>query len=159
MSDKFKALFEEARQSGLPDEWVDRFEESFEASGLRKDLKATQDQARQLMEQNKAMRTGLLGDRFAKLGITISPKVLNIPDDLDPTDEEKVTTWAQEMGLVEKKETTPPAERAVHDRIAAASNEGGNTATPTLQDFDPTKLSEAEFWEKAQAYEAAQKRI
>lgn len=158
MSDKFDQLFEDARNSGeIPDAWLERFEAASSASGLRKDLKEATDKYRDLMTQNSTMRTGLLGDRFKSLGITISPQVLNIPEDLDPTDEDKVTTWAQEMGLVAKTETTSPAERAQHDRIAQASNEGGNVNTITSADL-VNAASEDEFYAKVAAYEATRKR-
>lgn len=155
MSDKFKQLFEEARNSGVDSEWVDKFENTFEASGLRKDNVTIKEENRLLRETATKLKSGLLKDRFEKIGITISPSVLNIPDDLDPSDPEKVQSWAEEMGLITKQETTPPSERQTHDRIAAASNEGNQTIVPSIDDLDPTKLSEEEFWQKAQAREAA----
>lgn len=157
MSDKFKQLFEEARNSGVDSDWVDRFENTFEASGLRKDNQTIKEENRLLRETATKLKSGLLKDRFEKIGITISPSVLNIPDDLDPSDPEKVQSWAEEMGLVTKTETTPPAERQTHDRIAAASNEGNVTIVPSLEDLDPTTMSEEEFYKKAAAREAAMK--
>lgn len=154
MSDKFKELFEEARNSGVDSDWVDKFETTFEASGLRKDNQTIKEENRLLRETSTKLRTGLLSDRFDKLGIKISPTILNIPDDLDPSDPEKVQTWAEEMGLITKKETTPPSERAIHDRIAGASNEGGNTAAINPNDLDPSKMSEADFYKAARAIEA-----
>lgn len=153
MSDKFKQLFEEARNGGMDPEWVDRFENTFEASGLRKDNQAIKDENRLLRETATKLKSGMLKDRFEKIGITISPSILNIPDELDPSDPEKVQTWAEEMGLIVKQETTPPAERQTHDRIAAASNEGNETTTPSISDIQ--NLGEDEFWRVASAREAA----
>lgn len=153
MSDKFKQLFEEARNSGVDSEWVDRFENTFEASGLRKDNVTIKEENRLLRETATKLKSGLLKDRFEKIGITISPNVLNIPDDLDPSDPEKVQSWAEEMGLVTKQETTPPVERATHDRIAAASNEGNVTSIPSNADIQT--MGEDEFWKQAAAREAA----
>lgn len=156
MTDRFSDLFEEARDSGKVDEtWLERFQTTFEASPLRQEIKATKDENKTLREQSKTLRTGLLKDRFSTLGIKISPDVLNIPDDLNPADPEGVKTWAVSMGLVEDAPTTDPATRATHDRIANASNEGGNTQIPSLEDLDPTKMSEDEFYRKAAAREAA----
>lgn len=154
MSDKFKQLFEEARANGVDSEWVDRFETSFEASGLRKDLNTTKEENRALRETAKTLRTGLLKDRFTKFGITVSPEILNIPDDLNPADEGTVKDWAESMGLLAKTPTTPEPERATHDRIAAASNEGGQPSIG-LDDLDPTTMSEEEFYQKAAAREQA----
>lgn len=153
MLDKFTQLFEEARNSGVDPEWVDRFSSTFEASGLRKDNQTIKEENRLLRETADKLKAGLLKDRFGQMGITISPSVLNIPDELDPSDPEKVQSWAEEMGLIAKKETTQPEERATHDRIAAASNEGNVSVTPTLQDL--TNLPEEEFWKQAQIREAA----
>lgn len=153
MSDKFKQLFEEARANGVDPDWVDRFETSFEASGLRKDLNTTKEENRALRETAKSLRTGLLKDRFTKFGITVSPDILNIPEDLNPTDEDTVKDWAVNMGLLANTPSTPEPERATHDKIAAASNEGGQPSI-SLADLDPTKLSEDEFYEKALAIQA-----
>jgi hypothetical protein len=153
VSDKFKQLFEEARNNGMDPGWVDRFEETFEASGLRKDNQTIKEENRLLRETASKLKTGLLQDRFKGMGITISPSILNIPDELDPSDPEKVQSWAEEMGLITKQETTPPAERQIHDRIAAASNEGNVTTAPSISDIQ--NLGEDEFWKVAQQREAA----
>lgn len=154
MSDKYTQLIQEARESGeIPDSWLERIETTYEASGLRTDLKATREAYQKTLDENRTLRSGLLADRFKSIGITISPTVLNIPDTLDPTDTDKVSEWAQEMGLIPKQETTPPAERATHDRIAAASNEGNATVIPSVSDIQ--NLPEEEFWKQAAAREAA----
>lgn len=153
MSDKFRQLFEEARNSGMDPDWVDKFETTFEASGLRKDNQTIKEENRLLRETASKLKSGLLKDRFEKMGVTISPSILNIPDDLDPSDPEKVQSWAEEMGLVTKQETTPAPERQVHDRIAAASNEGNVAIIPTVDDIN--NLPEDEFWKVAAAREAA----
>lgn len=153
MSDKFRQLFEEARNSGVDSDWVDKFESTFEASGLRKDNQTIKEENRLLRETANKLKTGLLQDRFKSMGVTISPSILNIPDELDPSDPEKVQSWAEEMGLITKQETTPPAERQTHDRIAAASNEGNVSVTPTIDDI--SNLPEDEFWKVAQQREAA----
>lgn len=157
MSDKFKQLFEEARNSGMDPDWVDKFENTFEASGLRKDNQTIKEENRALRETADRLKSGMLKDRFEKIGITISPSILNIPDELDPSDPEKVQSWAEEMGLIAKTETTPAPEREVHDRIAAAGNEGGNTTIPSLDQLDPSTLSEEEFYKLAAQREAAMK--
>lgn len=155
MSDKFKQLFEEARNSGVDSDWVDKFESTFEASGLRKDNQTIKEENRLLRETANKLKSGLLQDRFKGMGITIPPSILNIPDELDPSDPEKVQSWAEEMGLIAKQETTPPAERQTHDRIAAASNEGNVQITPSLEDI--SNLPEDEFWKVAAQREAALK--
>lgn len=154
--DKYEALLDKMKQSGEVPEWVlEEVQSTYEASGLRTDLKDLRDKYQKTQEENTSLRTGLLADRFKSLGITISPAILNIPSDLPVTDQDKVQSWAEEMGLIQKTETTDPSERATHDRIAAASNEGGNTAIPTAQDLDPTKLSQEEFYAKAAQIDAA----
>lgn len=153
--DKYEALINKMKESGEVPEWVlDEVQSTYEASGLRTDLKNLKDQYTKTLEENTNLRTGLLADRFKSLGITISPSILNIPADLPVTDPEKVQSWAEEMGLIAKTETTTPDERVVHDRIATASNEGGNTGLPTVNDLDPSKMTEAEFYEKARLIEA-----
>lgn len=156
MSDKYDEFIKAMRESGeVPDQWVDGVEKTFQASTLRNELKETKEQYRNILQQNETYRNGILRDRFKALGIGISPKALNIPADLDPTDEDKVSAWAQEMELIPKVETTEPSERAVHDRIAAASNEGGNSSIPSTSDIQ--NLSEEEFWKVAMQREAALK--
>lgn len=150
---KFDALFEKARNAGVDPDLLDEFQSTYEASGLRKDMRELQDKLKTQAELNRNLRSGLLADRFKTMGISISPKALNIPDDLDPTDPEKVTSWAEDMGLVQKKETTTPETRAVHDRIANASNEGGNTQIPDLP--DPATVSEDEYYRIAAIREEA----
>lgn len=153
MADKFTELFEEARNSGLPDDWVDRFQNTFEASGLRKDNLSIKEENRLLRERTQNLQAGLLRDRFAKLGITINPDYIKVPDDLDPANEEGVQEWAVKAGLITQPETTPSSERQTHDRIAAASNEGNVTTTPSLSDIN--NLGEDEFWKVAEQREAA----
>lgn len=155
MSDKFKQLFEEARNSGMDPDWVDKFEETFEASGLRKDNQTIKEENRLLRETTKNLKSGLLKDRFKDMGITLNPAILGqeVLDQLDPSDPEKVQTWAEEMGLITKQETTPPSERQTHDRIAAASNEGNVTSIPSISDMQ--NLPEDEFWKVAEQREAA----
>lgn len=154
MSDRYKAFFEEARNSGVDPEWISKAEEMFEASPLRQDLNATKEQHRQTQEQNSKLRDALLAERFKDFGVTISPTALRIPDDLDPTDGEKVEGWLVQSGLTQSKPTTSPDLRATHDRISAASNEGGQP-TISLEDLDPETLSEDEFYRKAAALQAA----
>ncbi len=153
MADKFTELFEEARNSGLPDDWVDRFQTTFEASGLRKDNLAIKEENTKLRERTQSLQAGLLRDRFTKLGITINPDYIKVPDDLDPANEEGVQEWAVKAGLITQQETTTPESRQTHDRIAAASNEGNVTTTPSLSDIQ--NLGEDEFWKVAQQREAA----
>ena len=153
MSDKFTQLFEEARNSGVDPDWVDKFATTFEASGLRKDNQTIKEENRLLRETANKLKTGLLKDRFTTMGITISPSILNIPEELDPSDPDKVQSWAEEMGLIAKTETTSTDERATHDRIAVASNEGNVATIPTNDDLK--NLSEEEFWKQAQIREAA----
>lgn len=157
MSDKFKELFEEARNSGVDSDWVDRFETTFEASGLRKDNQSIKDRYQTTLEENKTLKAGLLKTRFTELGIKLDPSILALPDTLNPADADNVKTWAVASGLIEDTPTTPPAERATHDRIAAASNEGGVSTVPALQDLDPSKLDEETFWQKAMERESALK--
>jgi hypothetical protein len=154
--DKYEALIKKMEESGEVPEWaLTEVKQTYEASGLRTDLKDLRDKFTKINEENTSLRTGLLADRFKSLGITISPSILNIPADLPVTDPEKVQTWAEEMGLIAKTETTPTDERSTHDRIATASNEGGNTGLPAASDLDPSKMSESEFYEKARLIEAA----
>ena len=154
MSDKYTQLLQEARESGeIPDSWLERIESTYEASGLRTDLKATREAYQKTLEENRTLRSGVLQSQFQKLGIGLNPKVLNIPEELDPTDPDKVQSWAEEMGLITKTETTEPSERATHDRIAAASNEGHIPNTPSLDDI--SNLPEEEFWKVAAQREAA----
>jgi hypothetical protein len=154
--DKYEALIKKMEESGEVPEWaLEEVKTTYEASGLRTDLKKLREDFSKVAEENTSLRTGLLADRFKSLGITISPSILNIPSDLPVTDPDKVQSWAEEMGLIAKTETTTTDERSVHDRIATASNEGGNTGLPSTNDLDPSKMSESEFYEKARLIEAA----
>lgn len=157
MADRFSELFEEARDSGVDPNWLEKLQTTFEASPLRAEIKASKEEAKRLREEAQTLRQGLLKDRFSGLGIKLNPSVLNIPDDLNPADVENVKTWAVSMGLIEDAPTTPPAERAAHDRIAQASTET-TTNIPSLDDLDPNKLSEDDFYRLAAAREAALKR-
>ena len=151
MSDKFKAMFEEAREAGLPDEWITKFESSFEASPLREENKSLKDRMKETYESNTKLRDTLLATKFSSHGVTISPSALRIPDDLDVTDDEKVEGWLVQAGLTSAKPTTDPSIRATHDRIANASNEETNATAAALSELDPTTLSEDEFYAKAEA--------
>lgn len=155
--DKYQELLDEMRNSGeIPESWIDRIQTTYEASGLRTDLKETKDQYRQLMDTNSKLRDTILADRFKQFGVTISPSALRIPDDLDPTDTEKVEGWLVQAGLAESKPTTDPEERAAHDRIAAASNAGGQP-TLSIADLDPSKMTEDEYYQAAALIEAQRK--
>lgn len=148
MADKFEELFEEAMTSGKVDsEWLDRFRSNFEASPLRNEIKSLKEREKALREQATQYRNGLLQDKFSKLGITISPSILNIPEELNPADDDGFKDWAVKSGLVKDEPTTPEPERAVHDRIAAVSNESSPAG------IDNTALlntdNEEEFWRLA----------
>ncbi len=153
MADKFKSLFEEARDSGVDPDWIDKLESTFEASGLRKDNLTIKEENRLLRERTQSLQSGLLRDRFTKLGITVNPEFIKVPDDLDPANEDGVKDWAVKAGLIADTPTTPPESRATHDRIAAASNEGNVSTGPSISDIQ--NLPEDEFWKVAEAREAA----
>lgn len=155
--DKYEALINKMKDAGDVPEWVlDEVQSTYEASGLRTDLRDLKTKYDKTQEENTNLRTGLLADRFKAMGITISPSILNIPSDLAVTDSDKVQTWAEEMGLIQKVDTTSVDERAVHDRIATASNEGGNSARMTSADLDPSEMNETEFYKHARKIEAEQ---
>ena len=151
MSDKFKAMFEEAREAGLPDEWITKFESSFEASPLREENKATKDRMREIAETNTRLRNTLLSTQFKEFGVPYAPEALRIPDDLDPTNPEAVEGWLVQSGFAQAKPTTDPKILSTHDRIANASNEETNATAAALSELDPTTLSEDEFYAKAEA--------
>ncbi len=153
MADKFTELFEEARNSGVDSSWVDRFESTFEASGLRKDNLAVKERYQATLDENKTLKSGLLKTRFSELGIKIDPSILALPDTLNPADAENVKAWAVTAGLIDDLPTTPPAERATHDRIAAATNEGSVSNLPPIT----PEMDEEAFWKAAQAREQALK--
>lgn len=156
--DKYEALIEKMKTSGEVPEWVlDEVQTTYEASGLRTDLRDLKTKYDAALSDNTNLRTGLLADRFKAMGITIPVKVLQIPSDLAVTDEDKVREWAETSGLIAKTETTDPVERATHDRIAEASNEGGNSSIPTSADLDPRKMPEDDFYAQARLIEAKRK--
>ena len=143
MPDRFEQLFEEARNSGKVDEdWLDTFKSSFEASPLRVENKETRERAKAIAEQNQKYRDAILAAQFKEHGVTISPSALRIPDDLDPTDPEKVEGWLVQSGLASTKPTTDPAELATHDRIANA----GSDPVPPGQLPNINNMTEEEFW-------------
>lgn len=154
MSDKFKAMFEEAREAGIPDEWITKFESTFEATPLREENKQTKERMREIAESNQKLRDTLLATKFSSHGVTISPSALRIPDDLDVTDDEKVEGWLVQSGLTSAKRTTDPKVLSTHDRIAQASNEETNAISAALSELDPTTLTEDEFYAKAEAITA-----
>lgn len=154
--DKYEALLSKIQQSEDVPEWVvDEIQSTYEASGLRTDLKETRDKYRDVLTTNTKLRDRILAEEFTKHGVTISPTALRIPDDLDPTDAEKVEGWLVQSGLTSTKPTTSVDERSTHDRIVAATD---SAATPTvdLSQFDPTTMDEDEFYRK---YEAAKATI
>lgn len=154
-TDKYTKFIEDAQASGeIPEEWIDRIKDTYEASGLRNDYRTERERATALEAQLATLRNGLLVDRFKAMGIPGSPTAYSLPADLDPTDPEKLETWAVDMGLVQRQSTTTPELRSTHDRIAAASNEGSEPAAPPITGNE----SEEEFWAKAQAREALLKR-
>lgn len=149
--DKYTQFLEDARKSGqIPDEWIQRIEDTYEASGLRNDVKTHQEKVKQLEEKYRVLQTGLLTDKFKEMGIPGKPTAYSLPDDIDPTNPESIQTWAVDQGLIQPPQTTDNDTRAVHDRIAAASTDGAGP-TISLDDLDPRKLSEDEFYEKAAA--------
>lgn len=157
--DKYTQFLEDAKKSGeIPDEWIKRIEDTYEASGLRNDVRTERERAQKLEQDLRTLRIGLLTDKFKEMGIPGKPTAYSLPDDVDPTKPESIQSWAVEMGLIQPKETTPPDERATHDRIATASNEGGNTGLPSASDLDPRTMSQEEFYAKAQLIEAARNR-
>jgi hypothetical protein len=79
-----------------------------------------------LAEQVGKFRSGALGTQLQALGFKGNPSALNVPDDLDPFDAEKVTEWAVGMSLVDKPEPSADEQRqaadmAAHDRMVAAT--------------------------------------
>ncbi len=142
MSDQFKELFEEAKESGIDPTWLTKLETAFEATPLRQENKATKDRMRELSERNTNLTDSLLSVKFKEHGVTIPPKALRLPDDLDPTNDESVEKWLVEAGLTTTKPTTDPETLATHDRMASASTSPVNPSTIP----DISKLSEEEFW-------------
>lgn len=158
MSDKYEDLLKEAEESGeIPSTWLDRIRNTYEASGLRTDLKDTREKYRAALEENESLRTGVLTTTFKSLGISANPKAFALPSDLNPTDEEAVSNWAQDMGLIPKVETTPSDERAVHDRISSASDQSTLGTIPTEEDIKNAKTPE-ELYALAARREAALQR-
>lgn len=153
MSDKFKAMFDEARDAGVDADWVSKFESAFEATPLREEIKSTKERMKEIAEANQRYRDSLLETKFSAYNVSIKPSALRIPDDLDVTDDEKVEGWLVQSGLTSARPTTDPEVRATHDRIANAGNEGNSTGID-LSQLDPSKMSEDEFWEKAPQVEA-----
>jgi hypothetical protein len=146
--DKYEALLNKMKDSGEVPEWVvDEIQSTYEASGLRTDLKETRDKYNQTLETNTRLRDTILESQFKSHGVTLSPKALRIPDDLDATDSDKVSGWLQEMGLVTAQPTTPTDERATHDRIANISSDA--TTPNQISVSDIQNMSEEEFWAKA----------
>lgn len=156
-SDRFAELFEKARESGKVDEdWLSELQTQFEASPLRQEVKATKEELKATRDKLSTLRDGLLSVKFKEMGIGMKPQAFRIPDDLDPTDDEKVTGWMVEMGLTEAKPTTDPAERATHDRIANVSTDTGKNQ-PSIADLDPSKMSMEEFDAKVAQIQALNK--
>lgn len=156
--DKYTQFLDDAKTSGeIPDEWIKRIEDTYEASGLRNDVRTERERANQLEEKYRTLQVGLLTDKFKEMGIPGKPSAYSLPDDIDPTNPESIQTWAVEMGLIQAPTTTEPVERAVHDRIASASTDGP-ALTTSLDDLDPTKLSEDEFYRRAELYQKQQSR-
>jgi hypothetical protein len=153
--DKYTQFLEDAKKSGeIPDEWIKRIEDTYEASGLRNDVRTERERAQKLETDLRSLRIGLLTDKFKEMGIPGKPTAYSLPDDMDPTNIESIQSWAVEQGLITPPQTTEPASREVHDRISQASNEGGNSSIPSSEELDPRKMSETEFYEHARKIEA-----
>lgn len=149
--DKYTQFLEDAKASGeIPDSWLQRIQDTYEASGLRNEVRSERERADNLQTSLRTLQTSLLTDKFKEMGIPGKPSAYSLPDDIDPTNVESIQTWAVDQGLIQPVTTTPPAERAAHDRIANASTDGP-TPTISLDDLDPTKLSEDEFYRRAEA--------
>jgi hypothetical protein len=141
-SDKFAQMFEEAKTAGIDPDWISKFESAFEASPLREENKATKERMRELAESHTKLRDSLLAVKFAEHGVTIPPKALRLPDDLDPTNDESVEAWLVDAGLTTTKPTTDPATLSTHDRIAQASTDPVSPSSIP----DISKMNEEEFW-------------
>lgn len=119
-------------------------------SGLREAEKRAAKRATELEAENKALRQGLLGTQLKELGVTLSPSVLAIPDDLSPTSPDKVKEWALASGLIQPAgPDTPSAELKGHEAVEAAG-----VGQPGVPNATPADLIEKlksggpkEFWD------------
>lgn len=156
--DKYTQFLEDAKKSGeISDEWLERIQSTYEASGLRNDIRSERERADKLQTSLRTLHTSLLTDKFKEMGIPGKPSAYSLPDDIDPTNPESIQTWAVDQGLIQPVTTTESSERAAHDRIANASTDGP-TPTISLDGLDPNKLTEDEFYAYAEALQKQQSR-
>ena len=140
MPNRFDALLEEMENEGVLDpDWIERLREASAGSPLRKERDAAETKARQLEEENRALKSKLGNQVFTEVGIKVKPDLLNLPEDLDITDTEAVRAWAVDQGLAERRPDVDPDEMDEHTTInnASGGTEGVDTGILT-----PDKVSD-----------------
>lgn len=146
---KFDDLIQQARDAGVDESWLEQLQD---ASPLRKDNRELEEKLGKAIEREGKYRGAALRGQFNRLGIKIKPDALNIPGELDATDDDAVQAWAVDMGLAEPPPpTVPPTEVDAHRKIDEATRGTTPPTPPDARDEILSSTNEEEFWAKARA--------
>ena len=120
---KFEDILAEMREQGLDESYADELSKAWQASPLRQAAETAAERARKA-------ETALLRSTFKELGISVKPDHLRLPDDLDPTDSDRIKAFAVDAGLLtpDPEPTPDPAVTAdlqAQQRITAATAGAG----------------------------------
>lgn len=112
-----------------------------DASSLRQELEDERTKRKTAEGDAGKLRTAALKAQFAKHDVGLNPAHLNIPANLDVTDDEQVKDWLVEAGAVKPEPPVSDGEFEQHERVAAA----GDGAGPTAQNGVITPAQAAEW--------------
>lgn len=142
-----KDLLEELAEHGLDEEWIERIRNWNDASPLRKVANSANKRAATLEQEVAKYRAIALRTAFATAGIKVNPALLNVPDDLDITNDEVVKKWALDNGLADNSPSVDQEELESHEEVNQI-NSGGDP--PSSSVLTPATVAgwNAERWTK-----------
>lgn len=130
-SNKFEDLLKELADEGSIDkEAFDRITEASKGSPLRRERDDAVRRAETAEAQAKTYRDGAIKAQLAKHELKLNPAALNLPDDLDVTDDKAMRDWLVTAGAIEdteKAEIDAELEQHEHTAEAAATGETART--------------------------------
>lgn len=113
----------EAKEALDPDD-LDRLRKASSGSPLRKERDEAKARADAAEARAKHLEGSMLADQLTKLGVTVKPSALRVPDDLDVADLEKVRAFAIDAGALAAPVDTSAENQQAHERIGQAMSGG-----------------------------------
>jgi hypothetical protein len=131
-SNRFDDVLTELAESGdITADALDRIKEASSGSPLRKERDEAIRRAEAAEQQAKTFRGGTIKAQLAKHDLKLNPDRLNVPDDLDVTDEKAFKEFLIDLGAIEDTEQAAIDEELDRAETVAAGAQTGKTARTT----------------------------